>query len=359
MIALDKIVRYPQQSRNEFSLQDIFTSLKSLIGNTPMIEIHYVFRGERRKLYAKCEYANNTGSIKDRMALYILEQAHKAGKFQPGNTIVEVTSGNTGISFAAIGSKLKSPVKIIMPAWLSEERKKIIRSYGAEVRSVLRHEGGFLYGLELAEKMAAEDESIFLPRQFSNQYNVEVHERTTGREIWEQLRLIHKQPDAFVAGVGSGGTVMGVGKFLKSMRDSISVHPLEPAESPTLTEGKKVGEHRIQGISDDFIPEIVKLDKLDAVIQASDGDAILMAQKMASKLGIGVGISSGANLVGAINVQHVMGSKATVVTVLPDCNKKYFSTDLMAREPFRNHYISSDVELLGFHTVPRLNPTVL
>lgn len=331
-----------------------FLHLWQLVGNTPMLEIAYRFKGECRKLYVKCEHYNLTGSIKDRMALYILQQAYQAGRIKPGDVIVEATSGNTGISFSAIGKALGHDVKIIMPNWLSKERIEIIRSLGAEVILISKEEGGFLGSIALSEKMAKEDSRIFLPKQFENIYNAEAHEKTTAREIWMQLQSIDVTPDAFVAGVGTGGTIMGVGKYLETRNNSIKIHPIEPEESPTLSTGYKVGSHRIQGISDEFIPAIVKLDQLDAIIKVSDGDAILMAQKLAKQLGLAVGISSGANLIGAIELQNKLGSSLNVVTVLSDSNKKYLSTDLMKEEPVKDGYISPDVELMDYKSVVRL-----
>ena len=168
-----------------------------------------------------------------------------------------------------------------------------------------------------------------------------------------QLETVGRRPAAFVAGVGTGGTVMGVGRFLRSMDKTIKVHPVEPAESPTLTTGCKVGKHRIQGISDEFIPEILSLSDLDEVIQVSDGDSILMAQKLASTLGLGVGISSGCNLLAELTVQEKLGPEAVVVTVFPDDNKKYLSTDLMHGEPVCKSHIAPDVELLGLSILQR------
>ena len=331
-----------------------FKHLWRLIGNTPMVEIAYRFKNECRKIYVKCEHYNLTGSIKDRMALYILQQAYEHLLIKPDDIIVEATSGNTGISFSAIGKALGHEVTIIMPDWLSKERMDIIRSLGAEVISVSKEEGGFLGSIALSEKMAKEDNRIFLPKQFGNTYNALAHEKTTAKEIWMQMQSVDVTPDAFVAGVGTGGTVMGIGNYLKKRNLAIKVHPLEPAESPTLSTGYKVGSHRLQGISDEFIPAIVKLDQLDRVIQASDGDSILMAQKLAKQLGLAVGISSGANFIGAIQLQNEMGASANVVTVFSDSNKKYLSTDLMKQEPVKDNYISTDVELLDYKAIDRL-----
>jgi len=350
------------------SVQDVFSSaclspeldnkfrhLWHLVGNTPMIELHYTYDGKPGKIYAKCEHYNLTGSVKDRMALYILYQAYKNCMIRSTDTIVEATSGNTGIAFSAIGKALGHNVKIIMPNWLSRERIDIITSMGADVLLVSKEEGGFLGSIKLSEEMVRTYGNIFLPRQFENMYNAEAHEMTTGREIWEQLDSKGLKPDAFVAGVGTGGTVMGVGNYLRAMNPGVKVHPLEPAESPTLSTGYKVGSHRIQGISDEFIPSIVKLSELDSVIQAGDGDSIIMAQKLARELGLAVGISSGANVIGAIKLKEQMGEEAIVVTLLSDSNKKYLSTDLVKEEPVRDGYMSVNVKFDTYHPICRLN----
>ena len=330
-----------------------FQALSRLVGNTPLVTLHFRFEGTHRVLYAKSEYLNLTGSIKDRMALRILREAYAAHQIAPGATIAEATSGNTGISFAAIGRMLGHPVKIFMPDWMSQERAHLIRSYGAEVVPVTKAEGGFLGCIQRCEEFAASNPGVFLPRQFSNPANTLAHAETTGPEIWSQLLTIGKRPQAFVAGVGTGGTVMGVGRYLREREPSIRIHPVEPAESPTLSSGCKVGSHRIQGISDEFIPEIVRLQDLNEVLSVSDGDAILMAQKLAFSLGLAVGISSGCNFLAAVKAQEIIGPDATVVTVFCDDNKKYLSTALMSEEPSRPDYLSPRIELLGIGTVGR------
>lgn len=324
-----------------------FQGLVHMVGNTPLLAIDLRFRGRRRRVFAKAENLNLTGSVKDRMALHILSKAWAEGRLAAGAPIAEATSGNTGISFSAVGRALGHPVRIFMPDWMSEERKALIRSFGAEVRLVSRTEGGFLGSIALAEEYAQQTPGVFLPRQFSNVDNAEAHAKTTGPEIWYQLQFHGLTPDAFVAGVGTGGTVMGVGRFLREVKPGLRVHPLEPANSPTLSTGHKVGQHRIQGISDEFIPPIVDLAQLDSVVAVDDGDAIRMAQKLASGLGLGVGISSGANFLGALKVLEEMGGDAVVVTVFCDSNKKYLSTDLLRDEPVKPGFLSEDVELLG------------
>jgi cysteine synthase A len=337
--------------------QDIeqkFRKVQNLVGNTPMYVINFKYRGERRTIYAKAEHLNLTGSIKDRMALHILRDAYQSGDIKPGDTIVEATSGNTGIAFAAIGKAFGHPVKIFMPDWMSFERKAIIKCFGVEEVLVSHEEGGFLGSIALCEKMREEEINIFLPHQFSNSANTSAHTEGTGREIWYQLEKLNLIPDAFVAGVGTGGTVMGVGNFLREKNPKVKIHPLEPAESPTLSTGHKVGKHRIQGISDEFIPAIVDLPYLDEVVAVDDGDAIRMAQKLAAEVGLGVGISSGANFLGAVKVLEAMGGDAVVVTVFCDDNKKYLSTDLMREEPARPGHLSPDVVLHGFTAFKRV-----
>ncbi len=316
--------------------------------------IHFKYQGDNRIIYAKAENFNMTGSIKDRMAFHIIEKAYERKTLNPGDTIIEVTSGNTGISFCAIGRALGHPVTIFMPDWMSAERINLMRSLGATVKLVSKEDGGFLGGIELAEKLAKETENSFLPQQFSNDDNVEAHYLTTGPEIWWQLQYHELTPDAFIAGVGTGGTIMGTAKFLKEKNPNIKVYPLEPSNSPTMSTGHKVGIHRIQGISDEFIPPIVDLGNLDRIISVDDGDAILMAQKLACEIGIGVGISSGANFLGALKVQNELGKEKVVVTVFSDDNKKYLSTDLLREEPTKEDHLTQHVTLQSYRGFKRV-----
>jgi cysteine synthase A len=328
--------------------------VESLIGNTPLLAIHFHYRGQRRTIFAKAEHLNLTGSIKDRMALHIVTNAYASGEIQRGDTIVEATSGNTGIAFAAIGHAFGNPVHIFMPDWMSKERISLIKSYGAEVTLVSHDEGGFLGAIELCEKFKFDHENVFLPHQFSNEANPQAHYQTTAPEIWSQLNSKGFELDAFVAGVGTGGTIMGCARYFGERSEVIKLHPLEPAESPTLSTGNKSGSHRIQGISDEFIPAICALDELDEVISISDGDSILMAQRLAAELGLAVGISSGANFLGALIALEKLGGDAIIATVFSDDNKKYLSTDLVREEPVRDDYLSPNIKLFGYQTIGRI-----
>jgi cysteine synthase A len=293
------------------------TGLKSLIGNTPLLALELTYRGEQRVIYAKAEHLNLTGSVKDRMALHILRQAYARGALLPGARIIEVTSGNTGIAFAALGRALGHPVTIFMPDWMSAERKNLIASFGAEIRLVSAAEGGFVGSIERAEALAAAVTPSFLPRQFANEDNSEAHERTRVRRSGGSCSCAGSSPmrswRAWAPGHGDGHRAV-----LRSMNAGVRIHPLEPANSPTLSTGHKAGKHRIQGISDEFVPPIVDLAALDEVIAVDDGDAILMAQRLAAETGLGVGISSGANLLGALQVQNAIAPDAVVVTVFAD-----------------------------------------
>ena len=337
---------------DELYLQKI-KGLSSLIGNTPLLEIHFLYKGQERRIFAKAENMNMTGSIKDRMAIHILRKAVQSGELHPGKPIIEATSGNTGISFSAIGRALGHPVVIFMPDWMSSERINLIKGFGATINLVSKAQGGFLGSIDLANQMAARTEGSYRPQQFDNKDNTEAHYLATGPEIWWQLKYRNMKPDAFVAGIGTGGTAMGVGRFLKEQDPSIRIHPLEPENSPTLSTGCKVGKHRIQGISDEFIPALVELDKMDSIVCVDDGDGIIMAQKLAS-IGLGVGISSGANFIGALKMQEKLGPEAIVVTIFSDDNKKYLSTDLLRTEPVKPEVLSKDVQLLKFRSIKRV-----
>jgi len=328
-----------------------FDEARKLIGGTPMAEIRYRYKKEERALYFKLEHYNLSGSVKDRMALSVLEGAYKSGAISPGHTIAEATSGNAGISFSCLGACLGHDVLIFMPDWLSEERKKMMGAFGARLRLVSREEGGFKGCLKAVEEWKAKNDGVFTPLQFENNDNTMAHFNTTGPEIVAQLRAFGKETcDAVIAGVGTGGTIMGLGNYLRTVNKNVKVYPLEPASSPTLSTGHQVGKHRIQGISDEFIPPILKLNELDEIIAVDDGDSIIMAQRLSRELGLGVGISSGANFIGAVKAQNILGADKVVVSVFSDDNKKYLTTDLMKEEPAQDGYLSPDIELLSYFT---------
>ncbi len=327
--------------------------LKSLIHNTPLLAINFLLEGHKRTLYAKAEHLNLSGSIKDRMAYTIMAQAYKKKTLRPGAPIIEVTSGNTGIAFAALGRNLGHPVTIFMPDWVSRERHYILKAYGAQIITFTK-ECSLAEAIVQAEKLAEQNQESFLPRQFANSDNILAHYSSTGPEIWWQLNFHGLSPQAFVAGVGTGGTVMGVGSFLKEMDPAITAHPLEPNTAPLLSAGTLAGDHRIEGISDGYLPPIVDLQSLDQIIGVDDGDAIIMAQKLATDLGLGVGISSGANFLGAVRAQNSLGKKAVVATVFADDNKKYLSTDLLKDEPVKKEYLAPHIKLLSVQAFKRV-----
>lgn len=341
---LDRPTTTSDETKDMMPLPPLFSALDKLIGNTPLIAVKLNDAGVERTLYAKLEYFNLSGSIKDRMALEVLKCAYTSGALRPGDMIVEATSGNAGIAFCAVGRALGHPVRIYMPNWMSTERIALMKSYGAEVVLVSHEEGGFLGSIQMAEDLARARNDVFLPRQFSNPDNCNAHSKGTGPEI---IRQLGQCPDRFVAGVGTGGTVMGVGTALRGVCAKTKIHPMEPAESPTLTTGHKVGKHRIQGVSDEFIPEIVCLTTLDDIVCVNDGDGIIMAQKLSAQLGLAVGISSGANLIAALKLAREY-PEDKIVTIFCDDSKKYLTTDLTKSEPVQPGYLSSDVELLDY-----------
>ena len=324
-----------------------FEHLAPMIGRTPLLAIDFTYRGEPRRIFAKAEWYNPTGSIKDRVAFYILQKAYERGDSRPDDVIVEATSGNTGISFSAIGRYLGHRVIIYMPDWMSRERIRLMESYGAQVRLVSRAQGGFLGSIAMTEELAKQG-GVYLPRQFSNIDNTQAHICTTGEEIVQQLGALGLKADGIVAGVGTGGTAMGIGKRLRQENPACKIYPLEPLSSPTLSTGYKVGNHRIQGISDEFIPDIVRLDEMDDVVSVDDGDAIIMSRMLSEALGLGVGVSSGANFIGCIMAQEKQSADAVIVTTFADDNKKYLSTDYAEPQPRKEGYLSNDVCLLGY-----------
>lgn len=319
--------------------------INSLIGNTPMIKIIYEYEGCEKYIYAKLEQYNLTGSIKDRVAYYILNNAKKNGALKPGMPIIEVTSGNTGISLAALGRYYNHPVYIFMPDWVSKERVKIIGGYGAEVVLISKEEGGFLKCLEESRKLASEIDG-FLADQFASKYNFLAHYETTAEEIIKQVK---DECYGFVSGVGTGGTLMGVGKKIKETNKNMKVIAIEPEKMPIISEGRIISEHKIEGIGDDFVPDLINRELIDDIFLINDDDAVNMSRKIAKQLGLGVGISSGANLIGCILAQNKYDMP--MVTVFADDNKKYLSTDLSNPICEKNEYISNKIKLKRYEII--------
>ncbi len=319
--------------------------LNNIIGNTPMIKIMCEYNGRLINVFVKLEYYNLTGSIKDRVAYYIINEAKKRGELKKGQPIIEATSGNTGISLAALGSFYKHPVYIFMPDWASKERIALMKNFGANVTLISKEDGGFINCIEEAKKLAKEKNG-FLSNQFSNQDNYRAHYETTGKEIEEELEKLEETIGGFISGVGTGGTLMGIGDRLRKKYKDINIFALEPDKMPIISKGEIISQHKIEGIGDDFVPELLDKSKIDEIILINDDDAINMSRKIARELGLGVGISSGANLIGAV----LLASKIekNVVTVFADDNKKYLTTDLRKDIDNNEKFISNKIKLLGY-----------
>lgn len=318
---------------------------KSLIGNTPMIKLEYKYKEKIGIVYCKLESYNLTGSIKDRVANYIIVNAKREGILKEKMPIIEATSGNTGISLSALGAYYNHPVYIFMPDWASEERIKLMKLYGAKVKLISKEEGGFLRCIKEANKLSQEING-FLTKQFENKDNILAHYETTGKEIIEQLP---SKIGGFISGVGTGGTLIGIGKRLKEHLDDIKICALEPEKMPIISGGKIMGQHKIEGIGDDFVPELYDEKLIDDVFLINDEDAINMSRKLSKELGLGVGISSAANLIGAIKLEEKI--KKEVVIVFSDDNKKYLSTDLVQNMNNSSDLLSNDVELLNYEVI--------
>ena len=319
--------------------------MKMKVGNTPIIKIKYEYNGKENYIYTKLEAFNITGSIKDRVAYYIINEAYKEGKLKKGMEIVEATSGNTGIALAAIGAYFGNPVRIYMPNWVSKERISLMKMYNAEVVLVSRKEGGFKKAIELAKEYAKNNNS-FLSNQFENENNILAHYKTTGKEIIDKLG---KDIGGFVSGIGTGGTLMGIAKRLKEVNKNVKIYALEPDKMPLISQNRIIGEHKIEGIGDDFIPKLVNVKNIDKVILVNDEDAINMSRKIALDLGIGVGISSGANFIASVLAKQEI--KGKIVTVFPDDNKKYLSTSLSLGIDDNDEYYSNKIKLIDYEII--------
>lgn len=296
------------------------SGLLDAIGNTPMIRLRRASEETGSTILAKCEFQNPGGSLKDRIARHMIEQAELRGALRPGMTILEVTSGNTGIALAMVGSAKGYRVVVMMPRTVSEERRRMIRSFGAELTLIeeLLH---IQDAVARSRERARHDASIFLPSQFANEDNSGCHERTTGPEILLQTggRL-----DAFVMGVGTGGTLMGVGRALRKAGSAALVVAVEPDESAVMSGGAP-GPHGIQGLADGFVPEIVRLDEVSEIVRIRTADAIEASHRLAREEGLLVGVSAGANVLAAMETARRLGPGRTVVTVLPDRGERYLS----------------------------------
>lgn len=315
------------------------------IGNTPLIKIKYRYNENEKYVYSKLESYNLTGSIKDRVAYYIIKSAYKDKKLKKGVEIVEATSGNTGIALAAMGAFFGNPVHIFMPDWVSKERVNLMKMYNAEVTLISKEEGGFKKAIDEAVSYAQKNNAFF-SNQFENENNVLAHYETTGKEIISKLK---NDIDGFVSGIGTGGTLMGVAKRLKEENEKTKIYALEPDKMPLLSQNKIIGNHKIEGIGDDFIPKIIDKEKIDNIIVINDDDAINMSRKIATELGLGVGISSGANLIVTILAKEE--NNGNIVTVFPDDNKKYLSTELSHPIDNNNNFISNRIKLLDYEFV--------
>lgn len=301
----------------------IYSNILDLIGNTPILKLKNLGDDQCADIYVKLEKYNLTGSVKDRAALSMIEAAEKAGILKPGSIIVEPTSGNTGIALAAIGKIKGYKVIIIMPETMSEERRKIIKTFGAEL---ILTEGskGMNGAISKAMELAQSDEIYFVPQQFENIYNPQKHYETTAVEILKDIPDL----DAFVAGVGTGGTIVGIGKRLKKEKNDIKIYAVEPSESPVLS-GGKAGPHKIQGIGAGFIPKIYDSTYVDEVITIDSEEAFDMVRKVLENEGIFLGISSGASICAALKIGKKLGKGKKVLAISPDGGEKYMSMDII------------------------------
>lgn len=296
-------------------------NILDLIGNTPLISLKQT---TGLNIFAKAEFLNPGGSIKDRIAKNMIEVAEKEGKLKPGMTIIEPTSGNTGIGLALCGVRKGYPVIIVMPENMSEERKKIIRALGAEL--VLTPPELSIGGsVEKATEIYNSNDKYFMPQQFENPANPDIHYRTTGPEIWEQ---IGGKVDIYVSGIGSGGTLQGIGKYLREQNPECKIVAVEPKNVSALL-GDEPGLHQIQGIGDGFVPDVLDVDMIDDIIEVTDEDAIGTARELAKVQGLLCGTSSGANVWAAKQMAAKYGKDKVIATILADRVERYFSTSLI------------------------------
>lgn len=306
-----------------------------MVLNTPLLKINYQYKNEIKSVYAKLEYLNISGSIKDRIVYFHLDKLLKNKQLK--GPLVEATSGNTGIALASYGARHKLPVVIYMPNWVSDERRQLLKQYGATVYLVSKEEGGFKTCVKKAKQYALTHHGYYF-NQFANEDNVLCHKITTAKEVIQKISV-----DGFVCGIGTGGTFTGIAKALKEVNPKVHLYALEPTNMSLIKNGTN-GFHQIEGIGDEFIPEIVDLNLIEDILLISDEEALEMSQKLARELGLGVGISSGANLLAAIKMHDKIDGN--ILTVLPDDNKKYMTTNL-----FKDEYDDLDINLLSYEIV--------
>ncbi len=300
----------------------VFDDVLQLIGSTPMVRLNKIRQPRMALIYAKLEFFNPGGSVKDRICVRMIEDAEKKGTLKPGATIVEPTSGNTGIGLAMVAAVRNYKLILTMPETMSEERRFILNSFGAEIVLTPGIEG-MRGAVKKAEEIVEVTPNSFMPQQFNNPSNPGVHRKTTAKEI---LKAVGDKLDAFVAGIGTGGTITGVGEVLKRRNGKVRIVGVEPAGSAVLSGGKS-GPHKIQGIGAGFVPQVLNREVIDEITTVSDEDAFHMAKRLTREEGLFVGISSGAAMVAALKVAEKLGKGKVVVVILPDTGERYFSME--------------------------------
>ncbi|REK69256.1 cysteine synthase A [Paenibacillus paeoniae] len=304
----------------------IVQSVTDLIGDTPLVRLNRLVPEDSAEIYVKLEYQNPGASVKDRIAISMIEVAEQEGRIKPGDTIVEPTSGNTGIGLALVAAAKGYRAILVMPETMSIERRNLLRAYGAELVLTPGSEG-MNGAVRKAEELAQENPSYFIPQQFKNQANVKIHRETTGPEIVEAINSLDGKLDAFIAGIGTGGTISGAGEVLKQNFSDIKIYAVEPSASPILSGGNP-GPHKIQGIGANFIPDILNREIYDGIITVENEDAFEYARRAAKEEGILCGISSGAAIYAALKVAKELGKGKRVVAIVPSNGERYLSTPL-------------------------------
>ncbi|OMF79202.1 cysteine synthase A [Paenibacillus glucanolyticus] len=304
----------------------VVNNVTELIGGTPLVRLNRIVPEDSAEIYLKLEYQNPGASVKDRIAISIVEEAEKDGRLKPGDTIIEATSGNTGIGLAMVAAAKGYKAVIVMPETMSLERRNLLRAYGAELVLTPGSEG-MNGAVKKAEEIQKENTGFFMAEQFKNQANVKIHRETTGPEIVEAIESIGSSLDAFIAGIGTGGTITGAGEVLKDRFPDIKIIAVEPAASPILAGGKP-GPHKIQGIGANFIPEILNQEVYDEIVHVENDDAFETSRRVAKEEGVLGGISSGAAVYAALKVAKELGKGKRVVAVIPSNGERYLSTPL-------------------------------